>query len=294
LRPHIAILRTRPLWFWFLLSLGFFPAIMTLIQGQDSILLLLMFVLTFVCLKKNADFFAGSCLALGLFRFHVVLPLALILLMRGKRSAILGFTSIALILFMLSVGLVGWSTVVHYPEYVMHLEATGAGGSIVAYDMPTIHGLFDPIIGVSLGKIIRGVIVGLLSLVLLLLTAFYWPNRNVPTDLDLPFSLAVVVTVLVSYHTYVHDLSLLLLPLLLVANYLHSTSAAFARKHLALMAPMFLLFLTPLYIVLRFRYGHLNLLALALLWWTWGIWREISRQPPAESISGSLKFRGAS
>ena len=107
LRDQVALLRTRPPWFWALLALAFFPAFMTLIQGQDSILLLLIFVLTYVFLKKNADFVAGSCLALGLFRFHLVLPLALILLLRSKRKAVLGFSCVAVFLLVLSVGLVG-------------------------------------------------------------------------------------------------------------------------------------------------------------------------------------------
>ena len=294
LRSHVAILRTHPQWFWTLLSLAFFPVFMTLIQGQDSILLLLLFVLTFVFLKKNAVFIAGSCLALGLFRFHLVLPLALILLLRGKRNVILGFISVALLLLLLSVGLVGWSTVMHYPEYVVHLEAAGAGGGIFPGNMPTVHGLLAPFIGVSMGKLTGGLIIGLLSLVLLVIAAVYWPKRSVRTDFDLQFSFVLVITVLVSYHAYAHDLSLLLLPLLLVANHVQSTSASFARGKLALLGPMFLLFWSPLYIVLRFRYAHLNLLALALLWWTWGLWREISRLQPVEPISRSLEFRGES
>ena len=286
LRDQVAVLRTRPPWFWFVLSLAFFPTFMTLIQGQDSILLLLVFVLTFVFLKKNADFLAGSCLALGLFRFHVVLPLALILLLKSRRNAVLGlFPLVWSCSFAVSAGLVGWNTVVHYPQYVLRLEAGGAGGAIVPAKMPTLHGLLDPIIGTYAGKTTSDVMTALFSCALLLIAVLHWPGRNEKTDFDLQFSLTMVITVLVSYHAYAHDLSLLLLPLLLVANRTLQTTLPSSQRKLALLGPMFLLFLSPLYVVLWFRYGHLNLLGVALLWWAWGLRQEIRQ--PSETVSHS-------
>jgi hypothetical protein len=120
---------------------------------------------------------------------------------------------------------------------------------------------------------------------------FCWPSRKEPADFDLQFSLALLVTVLVSYHAYAHDLSLLFLPLLLVANHLKTTLASTAQRKLAMMGPMFLLFLSPLYVLLWFYYGHLNLLGLALLWWAWELWREIRQQNPTLP---SKELRGAS
>ena len=224
LRDHVAILRVRPPWFWVLLLLAFYPVFMTLIQGQDSILLLLIFVLTFVLLKKDVDFLAGCCLALGLFRFHMVLPVALIFLLRGRRNAIFGFASIAVFWFAVSAGLVGWSTVLHYPQYVLHLEAGGAGGAIDPVKMPTIHGLLDPMMVPYAGKIASAALVGMLSCALILLGTFCWPSKNVRTNFDLSFSIVVLITVLVGYHVYAYDLSILFLPLLLVANYVRETA----------------------------------------------------------------------
>jgi hypothetical protein len=262
---------------------------MTLVQGQDTLLLLLIFTLVLIFQKKNADFAVGCCLGLGLFRFHSVLPLVLVLLLMRKRNAVLGFMSIAVVLLLVSIGLVGWRTVVHYPEYVMHLEAVGAGGAIVPANMPTIHGLLDPIIRARLGNLGTTAFVGIVSAVLLFVAA-YWP-RNRQVNFDLHFSLVLVITVLVSYHAYAHDLSLLLLPQILVANYLLSHSISESVK-LSIVVPMFLLFLSPLYVILWFRYSYMNLLGLVLLWWAWQLWREMSRQR-AKTPLDSLELHGA-
>jgi len=284
LRDHVAILRTRPPWFWVLLTLAFFPTFMTLIQGQDSILLLLIFVLTFVFLKKNMDFLAGCCLALGLFRFHLVLPFALVLLLRGRRNAIFGFGSVAAGWLVISAGLVGWGTVLHYPQYLMRLETAGAGGAIVPANMPTIHGLLaaaTPLIG----KIVSEAVVGILSCALVLIGVLCWPDKDKDkgrTNFDLSFSLVALIAVLVSYHAYAHDLSILLLALLLAAQHLRAIPMADQRNR-NMLAPMFLLYLSPLYMLLWFYWQHLNLLGLVLLWWTWALWREIRQQSKATS-----------
>jgi hypothetical protein len=284
LRDHVALLRRHPPWFWVLSILAFFPIFMTLIQGQDSVLLLLIFSSTFAFLKKNADFLAGCCLALGLFRFHMVLPLALILLLRGKKSAILGFASVAACWLIVSAGLVGWSTVLHYPQYVIHLETAGAGGAIAPVKMPTIHGLLDPITAPYLGKITSATLIAIFSFLFILIGALCWPNKNVRTNFDLSFSIVVLITVLVSYHAYAHDLSILFLPLLLVANYVSETSWPAGQRNLNMLLPMFLLCLSPLYLLLWFHYQHLNLIGLVLVWWFLVLWWEIRQKSKTISL----------
>jgi len=228
-------------------------------------------------------------LALGLFRFHLVLPLALVLLLKGRRNAIFGFGSIAAGWLVISAGLVGWTTVLHYPQYVLRLETAGAGGAIVPSNMPTIHGLVAAATP-YIGKIVSEAVVGILSCALVLIGVLCWPDKDDGrTNFDLSFSLVASITVLVSYHAYAHDLSILLLALLLAAKPVRAISMADQRNR-NMLAPMFLLCLSPLYMLLWFYYHHLNLLGLVLLWWTWALWREI-RQP---SKTTSSELRGAS
>jgi hypothetical protein len=55
------------------------------------------------------------------------------------------------------------------------------------------------------------------------------------------------------------------------------------QRNRNMLAPMFLLYLSPLYMLLWFYWQHLNLLGLVLLWWTWALWREIRQQSKATS-----------
>jgi hypothetical protein len=289
LRAHIPILNRHSALFWILAELAFAPIFFTLMQGQDSILLLLIFALVFVALKRNAGFGAGALLALGLFRFHLVLPLALVFFLRRKGNALWGFSSVALVLLLISASLVGWNTLLHYPSYVWHLEAAQGRGAIFPANMPTLHGFLDNLIGRHLGKVARDVVTALASVGLCILAAVRWPHAGEPAKLDLAFSLVVVVTVMVSYHAYVHDLSLLLFAVLLVANYLWTAVSSRYWQVCLLLGPMIILYLGPFYMVLLFRYGQLNWLALVLLIWAWALWREIPKQTSTgNAVTASL------
>jgi hypothetical protein len=84
-----------PTWDWRLLlmaSLTFVPVLLNFLQGQDSVLLLLFVTLAFTALRSNRAFAAGCWLGLGLFKFNLVLPLALVLaLQKGRNGFVRGF-----------------------------------------------------------------------------------------------------------------------------------------------------------------------------------------------------------
>ena len=97
------------------LSLGFFPIAFDLVQGQDSILLLMLLALAFMSLQKGSELRAGAWLGLGLFKFHLVVPLFLVLLLTRRMKATVGFIGVASVLGLLSVAVVGWPALVGYP-----------------------------------------------------------------------------------------------------------------------------------------------------------------------------------
>src|SRR5580692_6382977 len=61
-----------------LMMLAFFPVWYCLLQGQDSILLVFLFALSFWLWKRERDDVAGFALAMGLFRPQLVLPFVLV------------------------------------------------------------------------------------------------------------------------------------------------------------------------------------------------------------------------
>lgn len=275
LRPHVPLLRQHGVALWWLAILAFFPVFAALLQGQDSIPLLLLFSLAYIALRKNQQFAAGCWLGLGLFRFHLVLPLMLILLLHRKGKALLGFLSVAIALGLLSVGIVGWKEALHYPVYVWGVENSTGGATSLISAMPNLRGLVHMLIPwtprVAIG-------VSFISAILLLLASLRWDDSSRSRRLDLSLSLAVVATVILSYHVLAHDLCLLLLPLLLLANDFIEHGFPKAGRRIAILAPMVVLFLSPLLMLLWFRYGEFSLLASVLLLWFYGIGRELSTE----------------
>ena len=278
LRPHLPMLRQTPAAGWLLVSVAFFPVFIALLQGQDIILLLLLFTLAFTSLKKGADFTAGCWLGLGLFRFHLVLPLVLILLLQKRRRAVLGFVLIATALAALSMAVVGWETTLAYPSYVWHVEQTmEQRRTIVPIGVPNLRGLLDSLPTLGISKIIRDGILLLASTALLLFTAYKW-TKTTAAVFDLRFCWYVVVSLIVSYHAFAYDLSLLVLPIALLTNHLLEGERIPWRSRVLLLGPLSILFFTPLQMLLLFRNGRYSLMALVLLVWGWGLAREISRQ----------------
>lgn len=284
LRPHIPLLQRVSPALFFLAALAFFPVFVALLQGQDTILMLLLFCLAFVSLKKDAQFSAGCWLGLALFRFHLVLPLILMLLWQRKAKVLLGFSVVASLLACISLAIIGWQGLWRYPSYVLHVEKTMGRGAIVPSCMPNLRGLIATLNGGSLARWWLVLVVGI-SLALLLWVADLWKQQR-GANFDLGFSAAVILTVLVSYHAFAYDLSLLLLPVFLLLDHWGAREFNFELTNLALLVPVMALFFTPLIMVLWFNNGQLSVYGAILLLWVWGFSREITRltpQPQARS-----------
>lgn len=283
LRRHIPVVAQCPAFAWLLVCLGFFPVLVALLQGQDVILLLLLNALAFVALKRNADTLAGCWLGLSVFKFQLTIPLVLILLCWKRTKVLKSFVVIAAGLTAISVAITGWAGTLRYPGFVLHVEKFMERDRI-AVDMPNLRGLLE---GWSFARGFPSahaitIVLSVGLLVWVIVKGRGWTpssqrfDRDFDLDFDLRFSLAMVTAVLVSYHAFPYDLSLLVIPLLLVVNYAIETASLHRYRNQALMLPMGLLFLSPVYLLLWIRLDHFNLFATVLLLWTWGIAREIS------------------
>jgi glycosyl transferase family 87 len=283
LRPHVPILRDLSPAFCLLASVGFFPVFIALLQGQDIIVELLIFTLAFIALKTKADFRAGALLGLGLFRFHLIAPLVLVLLLQNRKKALGGLVTVACALGLLSIAMVGWRETLAYPNYVWSVEQAMGRGAIVPADMPNLRGLADTLLAPLAPNSVVTIIVAAVSIALSLLMSAKWKLSGDAARFDLGFSLCLVITILVSYHAFAYDLSLLLLPVLIVANYLRGVFRISKWDKFALLTPVCILFFSPLLMVIWWQYGHLNLLAPVLLLWAWGITKAISVRASSNS-----------
>ena len=247
-RRHVPELQDYAWPLWILASLAFFPIFFALLQGQDSILLLLLYTLAFVSLKKNAEALAGGFLALGLFKPHLILPFVFLWALRSGKKILYGFLATAAALALVSLGIVGIRGLVSYPSYVFHLEKTMAGGAIKPSEMPNLRGMIHVLAD---NHSYVGVITILLSCGVLLVAAMLCRSREPAPDLfDWKFSLAIVTSIFVSYHCLGYDLSILLLPLTVIVATLSYPDTLNRWPRTLILSGVAILFFSPLYLFL--------------------------------------------
>jgi glycosyl transferase family 87 len=282
LRPELAVLRSLPAATCFLGLVAFPPVFVALLLGQDSLLLLLVVVLAFVAFKKNDDWKAGGWLGLGLFRFHLLLPILFCLFWQRRTRALASFLGVAALLGGVSIVTIGLKATADYPRYVLHTENVMVERStITPSNMPTLRGLLaTPHLsgGAEKAANIFGAVV---AIFLVVLTARAW-KRSPEAVFNLGFSLCLLATILAAFHGLPHDLNVLILAVMLVANHVVAQGVG-GRRMWALMLPAFVLYLTPLQTFLWFRTVVSGLIAIVLLFWFWVIRREIQSGPDAAS-----------
>jgi len=201
----------------------FAPLWVALYQGQSSLMLLLVFALAFIQLKRENEFSAGLCLGFGLFKFQFVVPLALIFLFRRKWKFMTGFALSAIALAALSLAAVGFGGVLSYLKLLSAIASNPSNISFgAATDMATVQGFVHALLArVATPATIR-FIVAAVSAGLILATSWWWnrAERNRSGEaFDLMFAVAVVVSLVTGFHMFTHDLSPLILAMLLVVTH---------------------------------------------------------------------------
>jgi len=287
LRRSVSTIRLIPIWEFVFGTLAFFPVFACLLEGQDSVLLLLFCALGFNALKKEANFLAGCWFALGAFKFQWTVPIVLLMAIWKAKRVAAGFAVVSLALILISLGLVGWQNMRLYFSYALRIAQSPSLGGVASELMPNLRGF---LLGWPLpfAKTIGTALAVLGSILLFLFAAVRGRMASQPARLELQFSLAIVVSGLIGWHTNAHDLSLLVLPLVLIMDYCVSTLSGQPRRRLALLLPVLPLLISPLWIVLWLVIHKVNLMVIPLLWWAWNIGRELSRgSPSAEELQSS-------
>jgi hypothetical protein len=225
-----------------------YPMFATVMQGQDSFVILLAYVLTFLNLKRRRDFRAGCWLALGLLKPQLVVPFVLMFLLKKRSSFVSGFTCIGGILLVISAAIVGIKPLAQYASLLLNMNGDRVRETFHIYPgmMLNVRGLFHLLLSGSISPIALNISILVVSLALMI-----WAVQNLKTlsdpdndRFDLEFSLAVVVTLLVSYHLLLHDLSVLALPAFLVLSRLHAQDSVWSARRIFTMITLLLFFLT--------------------------------------------------
>jgi hypothetical protein len=210
--PYLGHLREQ----WVLLPAAsfvcFLPLAITLIQGQDSIILLVLFMAAFVCAKKGHEMAAGLLLSLTMFKFQFAIVMALLFLMWRMWKIVAGFAAGSVVVTLLSLAVTRFSSPLVYLKYLISISSRlGAQEQLIyAIDpalMPNLRGM---VYGVLHAVAPNSVMQWMTAAISLLVLA--WAIRSRPS-----FENAVLVATICSYHCLIHDTSILLLPLTLLA-----------------------------------------------------------------------------
>jgi hypothetical protein len=273
-----------------LICLSFFPVAFDFLQGQDSILLLLIFVCAFLCLRKDLDLQCGLCLGFGLFKFHLVVPIILVFALRSKFKLVAGFISTAFVLFIVSLWLVGWTGVLQYPKYLWRLNAAPSMGMTNPENMPNFHGLLTPLAGN--GAILSWIHWFLIVIMILGVLTVAWVmrvgrHRYLGLD-EAIFCCSIPIVLVTSYYTNSSDLTLLLLPILLLGRRVLEGNSVTGWPRTMFLAAAVLLLFTPVYWVLAMSFGQAHWIGIPLLLLAISLLRIVQISAPAPHMIGAV------
>ena len=219
LKPWTRNLRTVYFWLPFAMLAGFPPVGTTFIMGQNSVLVMSLLTAAFVMSAHGRHVSAGSLVALSLFKFQITIPIAIIFLLCKRWRFSLGFGVTAGALAIFSV----WLTGIHQAkQYVLSILSLSTVLSRAGIAQPIVLWNVMTNITAVLIKVFRAptvtfwVLIASLSLSVALV-AFSVRRGYHKSDTEL-LLVAIPCAVLVSYHTYPHDLSVLLLPIIVLLD----------------------------------------------------------------------------
>ncbi len=200
--PDLSAIGSR--WMLPALLLGFMPAAFTILAGQDSLLLLLILVLVYRRIGAN-EVHAGLLLSLGMFRFQVLLPIVVLFLVWRRLKFVAGWAAGSAAVLSVSALITGIGAQIQYARLLGQMGSVSFW--LLLRRMPNLRALFT---ACNLGM----VPLALVSLSIVLVAAAIGAKQNAQQKLVLAVSVSGIVT----YYLFLHDLSVLALPLLVAIN----------------------------------------------------------------------------
>ena len=265
LRPGMDKLAEIWRWLPVAMFLGFLPVAAALMQGQDSILLLTLLVAATVALQHGRDLTAGALVGFGLFKFQIVLPIALLLLLWRRWRFSVGFALSAAAVGLISLWLVGAAGAETYVRSLIHMSVGLASRAeqfrygISPAAMPNLRGLIFGLANTRFSAFWLQAVTIILSGATLLGVALLARRKQWGVD---AFLVAITASAMVSYHLLIHDLSVMLIPIALTLNRFidaESTEDSAGRLIARMSA---LMFIAP--ICISYIPGHFYLVSLPL------------------------------
>jgi len=283
LRPEAKNLARIWRWLPVFVFLVFYPVALALMQGQDSILLLSLLAAALVSLGQGRELTAGILIGLGLFKMQIVIPIALLFLLWNRWCFFAGFAISAGLVSLVSIWVVGLTQII---VYARSLFSVGAGLAVDQFKFPlrvsimaNLRGLILGLMGTRLPAFWTQALTIVVSAILLLWVAVSTSRKIRAAD---ALVIAITASVIVSYYLFIHDLSVLLIPIVIALDRFidaettgDTLNRAVAWTSAGLLVAPMCLFLIP---------DHFYLVSLPLCAFMFILTRSFRREPePAAS-----------
>lgn len=181
-------------------GLGFYPLFIYVLQGHDTVFLLLGVLLGAYLLSLGKDLLAGMALSLTALKPHFAIFLAIPLIIRPK--AFLGFFAASAALALYSVLLVGKEGVFNF----LTLLKISAGGELFGMRPLAMFNMLGLVERAGMSPEVARPLAWIIFLLAAISMFVVW-KRN---PLNPPFALTMLLAVFTSPHLHLHDLALLL------------------------------------------------------------------------------------
>jgi len=200
-------------------ALTFVPILITLLVGQLSIFLCVIFLLSWLFLKKGWEFRSGLVLACILIKPHFFLLPFLAVLVQRRRRQVAGFTTGILFFIAVSYIAVGDKGMNSYISLMSVLFTTGTGYNINLMAQQSLQTMLLIIFHTHSLTQIR-LVWAIASLCIAIPTLYVWAKRLPLSSpyLSLQFALLIVATLVISPHTHFYDVSVLLVVTILLLS----------------------------------------------------------------------------
>jgi hypothetical protein len=203
---------------------------------------------------------------LAFFKFPIVLPIAFLLFIWRRWGFVAGFAVSTVAVVSVSVWITGTSQTRLYLESLISIAGLKpASNGLALYPvnwrmMANLHGLAAGITADSVSTSWLSALTIFLSATVLVWTAIRGLQVNGTSGL---FLLAIPCSLLVAHHTYMHDLSVLLLPTIVILDDFLPAEATGTKRERVVARAAALTFLAP--VVESYAPGYFYLVAISVM-----------------------------
>lgn len=195
------------------------PLWLSALGGQLSIIWTLAFLISYLLAKQNKHVLSGLTLSIICMKPHLLIVPLVFLVIQKRWKMLVGVLIGGVFLALFSLYLVGWQGMVGYLQLLSHVSKNGASNGVEIVAQPTLRGLLHSFLEAYLSMRVIDIIWIMGAGLVFCLVYKHWKKADKPNLFDLQWALMIVVTCFTSAHTHYHDLSLLLVPLIIILNY---------------------------------------------------------------------------